>query len=157
MTHILGIDPGKRTGIVLVHYEVDEAPELIVSWDQPLGVEGFADWLTEYREDFLDSGVADDFFIVYERFIPREGVHGVGVEASEVTGTMLLWAKDWGIPAVPQPAAGRVKAVPDKVLSKFHTFKGKAERNEKEAFRHVIWYLKNAKHMPTLTKGWLDD
>ena len=152
MTDILGIDPGKRTGIALVNYTAVDVPVLMDSWDVPGGAMGFLAWVNE--NDWVHMR---NMFIVYERFIPREGVHGVGVDASEVTGTMLAWAQDQGYPTVPQPAAGRMKAVPDKVLSKFHKFTGKAERNEKEAFRHVIWYLKNAKHMPTITKGWLDE
>lgn len=153
MTEILAVDPGKRTGIVLVHFSDDAPAHPVASWDVPGGLEGWADWITEHQESFVHS----DFFIVYERFIPREGTHGVGTDAPEVIGALCTWAKDWGIPAVPQPPAGRMKAVPNKVLDKFYPFKGKAERNEKEAFRHAIWYLKNAKHIPTITKGWLDE
>lgn len=153
MTYILAVDPGKRTGITLTHFEIDQEPELLDSWDVPGGLEGWADWITDHQDSFLYR----DFFIVYERFIPREGVHGVGTDAPEVIGAVLTWAKDWDIPAVPQPAAGRMKAVPNKVLDKFRYFHGNAERNEKEAFRHTIWYLKNAKHLPTIRKGWLDD
>lgn len=150
MTHILAVDPGKRTGIALMRFEDDEAVEVIATWDVPGGLEGWADWITDHQSLFIHLR----FFIVYERFIPREGVHGVGTDASEVIGAVLTWAKDWDVTVVPQPAAGRLKAVPNRVLDKFYKFSGNVDRNVKEAARHAVWYLKNAKHMPTIRKGW---
>lgn len=153
MTDILGIDPGKRTGIVLVEYNDTYPGELVASWDIVGGADRFIEWLSEH--DAIMNGMRN-MFVVYESFTNREGKHGVGTDASEVIGVLLHWAKEQGISAVPQPPAGRMAAVPNKVLDKFYKFTGKGERNEKEAFRHVIWYLKNAKHMPTIQKGWLD-
>ena len=152
MTKIMSVDPGKRTGVALVHFNDTMPAGYDNSWDVPGGLEGWAAWITEHQDLFLYR----EFFIVYESFTLREGVHGVCTDAPEVIGAVLTWAKDWDVPAVPQPPAGRMKAVPNKVLDKFHKFRGNAERNEKEAFRHAVWYLKNAKHLPTIRKGWLD-
>ncbi len=150
MTSILAVDPGKRTGIALVHFD-DDAPAVVTwTWDVDGGLEGWADWITEYREIFVDS----DFFIVYESFTPREGVHGVGTDAPEVIGALRTWADDWGIPAVPQPPAGRVRAVPDAIVKSLGFNKSKEQRNIFEAVRHSIWYLKNARHLPTIKKFW---
>lgn len=154
MTHILAIDPGLRTGIALTRFEDDEPAELVASWDVPGGVDGFIEWLdATWDADPYRTGA---YFVVYEKFIPREGRHGVGTDASEVIGALLYWAKKRWIPAVSQPPAGRMKAVPNEVLDKFHKFSGNKDRNVKEAFRHSLWYLKNAQHMPTIYKGWSD-
>lgn len=149
MTNIIAVDPGKRTGIAFIHFD-DDAPAIVTyTFDVAEGVQGFIDWLLEYGDTFKD------FFVVYENFRIREGKHGVGTEASEVIGALLFWARYTAqVPAVPQPADGRMAAVPNKVLDKFITTSGNSDRNFKEAARHAIWYLKNAKHLPTIKKGW---
>lgn len=158
MTHILAVDPGKRTGIALMHFEDDEAVEVVATWDVSGSVEGFINWLDDHTNTLYDSGVmdCDGLFVVYENFIPREGKHGVEDDASRVLGALAYWAHDNGLPAVPQPPAGRLKAVPNEVLDKFYVFSGNKDRNVKEAARHAVWYLKNAMHMPTIQKGWGD-
>lgn len=154
MTHILGIDPGLRTGIALTRFEDDEPAELAASWDVPNGVVGFMDWLdNKWDADPYRTGA---YFVVYEEFIPREGRHGVGTDAPEVIGALRYWARKRWIAAVPQPPAGRMKAVPNEVLDKFYKFSGNKDRNVKEAFRHSLWYLKSALHIPTIKKGWGD-
>lgn len=154
MTHILAIDPGKRTGIALMHFELDEAVEVVATWDVKGGVGGFIDWSDDHQVAFAESGVLADMFIVFENFVTREGKHGVGTDASEVIGALRYWAHYMAMPAVPQPAHGRLQAVPDEVLDKIYTFSGNVDRNVKEAARHAIWYLKNASHLPTIEKGW---
>lgn len=157
MTHILACDPGLRTGVCLTYFDDETPAEVVATWDISGGQDRFIEWISEHQGLFEESGALEDVFIVYERFIPREGVHGVGTDASEVIGVLLHWARQQGISAVPQPPAGRMKAVPNKVLDKFYVFKGNRDRNVKEAFRHSIWYLKNAKHLPTIHLGWLDE
>lgn len=159
MTHILAVDPGKRTGIALMHFEDDEAVEVVATWDIQWGVKGFINWLYDTTPTLYESGVmglCESSFVVYEDFIPREGKHGVDDDASRVLGALLLWSFDNAISAVPQPPAGRLKAVPNEVLDKFYKFSGNKDRNVKEAARHAVWYLKNAIHMPTIKKGWGD-
>lgn len=154
MTKIMAVDPGKRTGVVFVTFNDGTPMEVVDSWDIPGGAQGFLDFLDTHRQPARTPEPVD--FAVYERFIPREGVHGVGTDAPEVLGVLLHWANEHDLLAVPQSPAGRKKAVPDKVLDKFYQFSGNADRNVKEAARHAVWYLKNAKHLPTIRKGWLD-
>src|SRR5690606_1041097 len=151
MTYILAIDPGLRTGIALTRFEDDEPAELVDSWDVPGGVDGFIEWLIEWETTYYHPA---DYFVVYEKFIPREGRHGVGTDAPEVIGALLNWVR-WTakVPAVPQPPSGRMKAVPNEVLDKCHRCSGNKDRNVKEEFRHSLWYLKNALHMPTIRRG----
>ncbi len=154
MTKIMSVDPGKRTGVVFVTFDDESPMQLVDSWDIPGGAHGFMDFLDTYAQPARTPEPVD--FVVYESFIPREGVHGVGTDAPEVIGVLLAWAGNRRIAAVPQPPAGRMKAVPNKVLDKFWYFHGNQDRNVKEAARHAVWYLKNAKHLPTIQKGWLD-
>ena len=152
MTNIVSVDPGKRTGIAFIHFD-DDAPALVTyTFDVDGGVKGFIGWLAEFDDIFQGQ----EFFVVYENFKPREGKHGVGTDASEVIGALLYWAHLRNVPAVPQPADGRMQAVPNEVIDKFVGAYGNSDRNFKEAARHAVWYLKNAKHIPTIKKGWGD-
>ena len=154
MTKIMSVDPGKRTGVVYLTFDDTTPAEIVDSWDIPGGAQGFLDFLETHKQPPRTPEPVD--FVVYESFTVREGVHGVGTDAPEVIGVLLSWLNELELPAASQPPAGRKKAVPDKVLYKFYRFWGKQDRNAKEAARHGLWYLKNAKHMPTIRKGWLD-
>lgn len=148
MPDFLSVDPGRRTGVSLVHYSQTTPATLLASWDVPGGVEGFFDW---YREN-EPAGLTH---IVFEGFDLREGKYGVDLTPVEVIGAVKILALELEIPLHEQPPAGRIKAVSDDVLRKFDMYEsGKAHRNQKESNRHALWWLKKEKHRPTLLKGW---
>lgn len=150
MSTILSIDPGLRTGIALGHYDESDALYFFRQEDVKGGAQGMIEWI-----HYSIPGALTDH-VVMENFIPREGKHGVGTDASEVIGAVRFWAYLNLIPVTFQPPAGRKKAVPDTVLARFGTYVGNEDRNIKEAARHAVWYLKNRGHKPTIKKGWLD-
>ena len=154
MTEFLSVDPGRRTGVSLVHY-TDETPAVLLrSWDISGGALGFVEWLhSEDARNEMSRGLP--YFIVYESFDLREGKHGVDLSPVEVIGALKFLGYEYNIPLHLQPPAGRLRAVSDDVLRKFDMYlPGKAHRNERESNRHALWYLKRNKHRPTIIKGW---
>lgn len=148
MPDFLSVDPGRRSGVSLCHYHEGTPLTLLASWDVPFGVRGFFDWYRENEPAVLE-------FIVYESFDLREGKHGVDLTPVEVIGALKVLAMELDIPLHDQPPAGRLQAVSNDVLRKFDMYlPGKAHRNELESNRHAVWWMKKAKHRPTLEKGW---
>lgn len=148
MTDFLSVDPGRRTGVSLVHYSKETPATLLGSWDVPGGVEGFFDWYQDNEPAGLGS-------IVYETFTIREGKHGLDLSPVEVIGAVKILAMELEIPLYPQSPAGRLKAVSNDVLRKFDMYgAGNRYRNQLESNRHALWHLKRQNHLPTLVKGW---
>jgi hypothetical protein len=138
---ILGIDPGQRTGVAVIEVTDDTAPVLVSYEEVYGGVNGFTIWWeTHPPYDVL----------VAERYIPRGGTPQKNAGAP----LGVLGFLDQFNPVLQTPA-GRAVSVSDAVLKRLGLYlPGERLRNVREAVRHVVWYLKNQRHRPTLVKGW---
>jgi len=147
MTRILGIDPGGTTGLALVSVDGSTAPQLI--WQKQItgGLEGF---LNFHWDELLDTEID---LIVCESFTLREGVHGV-----DLTPTYIIGALEALYPLMPivyQPP--KLKPLCDDTRLKEMGLYTPARGHAMDAVRHVMVYLRNNKHMPTLQLGWGND
>lgn len=148
MTLYLGIDPGRRTGAALIH-ETPAEISLVAHWDIPDAAEGFTSWW----RSFLIPLPADR--IIVEQFTLREGVHGVDLSARDVIGALSA-LNELNFPVEFRPAGGRLKQAPDRLLKALGLYlEGKANRNAREAVRHVIAHLKAEKH-PIVMEAYRD-
>ena len=138
----LGCDPGKRTGIAFVMAD-DDAVILMNTKEVYGGEEGFVVWW----EDARTALTAIPMRIVYEEFTNREGKHGVDHTPERVIGALKALASRDGLTLIPRPPAGRKKQMPDAALKRLGLYvSGEANRNVREAVRHVTAYLKAQKN-----------
>jgi hypothetical protein len=147
---ICAIDPGKRSGCVVVDFETQPVL-LMVARDVPGGLDGAIAWLDKYQLEILLCEA-----IVIENFKKREGVRGVKDDASRVIGAVTQWAHQYGIPVVLRAPDGRLKQVPDWVLDRLYgpgVFSGNKNRNIKEAVRHATAYGKS-QLIPSVLEAW---
>jgi len=156
MTTLLSIDPGGKgtghTGIVLLSYEFDTTPELIASWAVPDGLEGWLDWHDEQEAADISSTLWPNQ-VVCEHFVNRN-VPGADLTPCFIEGSVRTLYRH----TILQPAAGKNTAVPDTAMAALgfskKGFKGDHHGDRWEALRHGLWYLKKARHLPTLRVGW---
>lgn len=141
---ILGVDPGAdRTGMASINAS-DNRVTLIGDWEVGGGTEGFIDQAPHIP--------AYDLVIIEDYVIHRAAGDPRGLE---IIGILKYLGSKYDVPVRLQPAAGRKKAVPDDVLKRLGMYEGgDANRNSREAIRHVIWYLKEQAHVPTLLQGY---
>lgn len=141
---ILGVDPGAdRTGMASINAS-DNRITLIGDWEVGGGTEGFIDQAPHIP--------AYDLVIIEDYVIHRAAGDPRGLE---IIGILKYLGSKYDVPVRLQPAAGRKKAVPDDVLKRLSMYEGgDANRNSREAIRHVIWYLKEQAHVPTLLQGY---
>jgi len=138
----LGCDPGRRTGVAFIMAD-DDAVILMNTKEVYGGEEGFVAWW----EDARTALTAVPTTVVFEGFATREGKHGVDHMPERVIGALKALANRDGIPLVERAPAGRKKQVSDAVLKRMGCYlSGEANRNAREAVRHVIAYLKVQKH-----------
>jgi hypothetical protein len=115
-------------------------------YDIPGGAEGFIQWWGTQHMDYD----AEDMTIVFEGFTLREGKHGVDLTPRDVIGALKALASRDGIPWVERAPAGRKKQASDAILKRLGLYlPGEANRNAREAVRHVTAYLKAQKN-PTV-------
>ena len=139
---LLGIDPGKRTGICWIAAG-ERWVDLDNHFDVPDGVEGVLRWWDEN----LASVKSSSFTIVMEDFTNREGTFGIDHTPERVIGAIQALAAQRNIPVVMRPPSGRLKQVPDAILKALKVYlAGKGNRNAKEAVRHCVAFLKAHKH-----------
>src|SRR5690625_5188853 len=145
---IVGIDPGKSTGIaVLGHNEITH-PTLITH-DTPA-----PENVTGVLESLLSELDHQQVVIVVERFVLREGMYGVDTTPIEVIGRIKEWSKDRPHPFVWQLPSEKELATNEVLRRMGLWLKGKDQRHVMDAVRHAVVYLAKQKHMPTLKKGW---
>lgn len=136
---IFGVDPGATTGAAVVYVAPSGAITLADHFEIPGGAQGLLEW---WDERYTLRATFD--LIVCEDFILREGKHGVDITPKEVIGTLRAVASDAKIPVVFRPPSGRLKQAPDWLLKALGVhLPGKANRNAREAVRHIIAHLKH--------------
>jgi hypothetical protein len=131
----LGIDPGVTTGVAYIY--ATETEVSLTAWDEVKGgLEGFI--------DYWRSGPHLNAVIVMEDFITREGKHGLDHTPERVIGAVRAMAERQGLQVIMRPPSGRLKQAPDWLLKALGVhLPGKANRNAREAVRHVIAHLKH--------------
>lgn len=157
---LLGIDPGGtgkgHTGIVLVRYTDKHPAMLMESWAVPGGLEGFLEWLRDpeggYSIESDHFSNPDGVRVICETFVNRN------IPGADLTPVLIEGAVRTVFDGVIlSPASGKNTAVPDEVLKRLGLYdigKGDHHADRREAARHVVRYLKNVQHMPTLLNGW---
>jgi len=145
---IVGIDPGKSTGIaVLGHNEITH-PTLITH-DTPA-----PENVTGVLESLLSELDHQQVVIVVERFVLREGMYGVDTTPIEVIGRIKEWIKNKSYPVHWQLPTEKELAT-NAVLRRLGLWlKGTDQRHVMDATRHVVVHLVTNKHIPTIKKGW---
>lgn len=148
---ILGLDPGGvggDTGLVLTLIEPDQTPTLVSHRVVEGGYDGFIDALGT-DASLMDLLMEADVLIV-EHFVNRN-IPGADLTPVLIEGVVRYLRPD----AVLSQAAGKNTAVSDEALKNLGLyFPGDHHRDRTEAARHLVRWLKNAHHIPTLKKGW---
>ncbi len=153
MTTLLSVDPGGagagHTGIVRLSYSETEAPLLIESWAVPDGLDG---WLALADEHLDTHWTEEPYEVVCEHFVNRN-VPGADLTPCFIEGSVRTLYRHTAL----QPAAGKNSAVPNEVLARLGllSFPKDHHYDQREAARHAVWYLKKARHVPTLKVGWV--
>lgn len=149
MTTLLSVDPGGAgagtSGIVLLSYTDTTAPVLVDSWAVPDALEGWLGWYDTQRSVVLPE------VVVCEHFVNRN-VPGADLTPCFIEGSVRTLYRH----TVLQPASGKNSAVSDEVLTRLGLFSFPKDHHhdQREAARHAVWFLKKAKHRPTLKEGW---
>lgn len=144
----IGIDPGKATGMTMLDYSDLISPTgLAYGTHTPESVTPALDQFSHYLDD---AGG----FIVIEKFVTREGKHGVDTTALRVIGRVEEWLRDkpyqvyWQLPVEKELAS-------NDVLRRLGLWlKGTEQRHIMDATRHVVVRLTKMGHKPTMQKGW---
>lgn len=137
----IGIDPGGGTGIAVIGVEDGRAPWLHDHFTIRGGPEGFYEFFHEWG-DYL---TALSTKVIVEDYIVRGGVPS-DHSTLKIIGALEFFKASERIARdkiVFQPPAGRKQAVSDDDLRALDMYLvGKDHKDEKEAVRHVLWYLK---------------
>jgi hypothetical protein len=141
---VLSLDPGGTTGYAISTFD-DNSPLVIERSGQiKNSLSGFLD----FHWDVLESEDID--LIVCENFELREGVYG-----ADLSPVYIIGALEALYPVIPiwYQAPYQKPLVDDDRLKKLAIYEpGKPHRND--AVRHMVIYLRNTKHTPTLMAGW---
>lgn len=138
--YVIGIDPGaRRTGVCL--FNVDKL-SIVGSWDVDGGAQGFIDFVPELPIKTVAAVIVEDYIPFKAAGDPR-GLEIIGV-VRYLRPDMIL-----------QSPQGRKAAIPDEVLKRLGWYlPGEQHRNEREAIRHIAWYLKQQKNLEFVKKAW---
>lgn len=150
--NLLCIDPGKATGVAYLNFSEITAPTLLShNTNSP---EELTYTLDYYMKLMLRNGSVGQ--LVIERFVLREGVHGVDTTPIEVIGRIKEWHSR--LPLQPrlhwQMPHERNMATNDVLRRMGLWLKGTEQRHIMDATRHGVVFLVNKKHKPTMAKGW---
>lgn len=143
---VLGLDPGGTTGVSYFHYD-DSGVELL--WHKQ--IEGSLQGFLNFHWDQLEDVWIDK--IVCESFTLREGVHGADLSPVYIIGALeALYPTTEIIYQEP-----KLKPLCDDTRLKRMGLHTPGRGHAMDAVRHVMIYLRNSKHMPTLNLGWRDN
>lgn len=141
---VLSLDPGGTTGYAITTFGPNLELNIERSGQIKNGLKGFLD----FHWDVLESQELD--FIICENFELREGIYG-----ADLTPVYIIGALEALYPTVPiiYQAPYQKPLVDDDRLKKLGLYEpGKPHRND--AVRHMVIYLRNTRHLPTLMAGW---
>lgn len=150
----MGLDPGETTGVAWVHTWDNTEPKLVNRGQIEGGYRALAVFLNDGRLADLPSDVIFEGFKLWR---------GRAMSSDQITpaygiGVIVGWCEANMIPYTEQMPSERT-FVTDEVLERL--FPGidlsHKNRHSKDALKHVVTYLVNQKHMPTLKRGWPQD
>ena len=138
--YVLGQDPGGTTGIALLRYTENTAPELVYLHQIPDGREGFFYF-------FIGSNVGEGTNItsVSEKWETREGVYGANLEPVYIEGVQYaIWVDQTHY------QSPKVKPVIGDEFLKNNNLWTEGKRHQMDALLHALYYLRSIGHRPTL-------
>lgn len=141
---VLSLDPGGTTGYAITTYDPTFPAEIERSGQIKNSLRGFLD----FHWDVLESEQFD--FIICENFELREGIYGADLSPVYIIGALEAL---YPTTQIVYQAPYQKPLVDDDRLKKLGLYEpGKPHRND--AVRHMVIYLRNTKHLPTLVHGW---
>lgn len=140
--YVIGQDPGQTTGVAVLRYTDNTAPELIYLHQIPDGREGFF-----YFFIGTEVGEGTDFVSVSEKWETREGVHGADLEPVRIEGVQDAI---WIFQTVYQSPTVK-KMIGDEFLKQQNLWT-EGKRHQMDALLHALYYLRSIGHKPTLEK-----
>jgi hypothetical protein len=141
---VLSLDPGGTTGYAISSVGDDNPLYVGLSGQVKNGLQGFLD----FHWDVLEDHQFD--FIICENFELREGIYGADLSPVYIIGALEAL---YPTTEIIYQAPYQKPLVDDDRLKKLGLHEpGKPHRND--AVRHMVIYLRNTKHTPTLTAGW---
>ena len=165
----MSIDPGGlkkgETGIALGSFTDTQPYELVETWAVPDNIDGFREWFYHTQHPYTTDqralellgnegeptqGYVPVDIVVCEKWVDR-GIRGADRSPMLIEGAVrFLWPD-----AVMQPASGKNTAVSDLALKNLGVYTtGGHHHDIREATRHGVWYVKNQRHLPTISLGW---
>jgi hypothetical protein len=164
---VIGVDPGKVTGIAVVRAPEDEMPVLIRKGAVDYGLlhtdsmsRVLSSLVTCLRDDYMGERIE----LVVERFVPERSPKGFDPTPIEVIGELKAAIRDragWTLNVAQWhwPLRSEKKAVTGENLRRLHLWTTSTEfpgvnQHINDAARHVANHLKAAKHRMTLEMGW---
>lgn len=143
--YLIGVDPGKATGLALISYSDEKEPVLL---DHTTVSEG--DVVATLRTWVYNQHPVE---LVVERFVLRGGVHGVDITPERINGRIMQFAEESGLDVVWQLASGK-DLISNDVLKRMDFWvPGKDNRHVDDALRHVMQYLVHLRNRPAVLKG----
>lgn len=150
---IIGIDPGLKTGMLLLEVPTGNSPvPLSYATHDPHDVINALEYFA--TED--DGSIASDTRVVVEKFVAREGVHGKDDTAQTLNGMITHWAIGHQmLDRVSFQLPGERAMVTTAVLKNLGLWlSGHKNRHVMDAARHVVAFLVKMRHPMTMAKGW---
>lgn len=142
--YVIGVDPGKATGMALVSYSDEKEPVLL-------------DYTTSTEADVVrylrTTHHSHSLTLVVERFVLRGGVHGVDITPERINGRIMQFTEDEGIDVVWQLPSSK-DLISNEILKRMDFWiPGKDNRHVDDALRHVMQYLVRVRNRPAVSKG----
>ena len=150
---IIGIDPGLKTGMILLEVPTGNSPvPLAYATHDPHDVIN----ALEHFATEADGSIASDTRVVVEKFVAREGVHGKDDTAQTLNGMITHWAIGHQmLDRVSFQLPGERAMVTTAVLKNLGLWlSGHKNRHVMDAARHVVAFLVKMRHPMTMAKGW---
>lgn len=156
MKRIIALDPGGTTGIaVWTDCRPSSPTDNEFTWYE-LGPE-------EHHKELWDFllkgtvGASGDHTIVCESFEFRQNRQrdNINLMSREYIGVVKLFQQQYGTPVVFQTAGVAKPFVTDEKLKAMGLYQ-KGSKHERDATRHLIYYMVNKLHRIDLIKSWRD-
>lgn len=141
---ILSLDPGGTTGYVIADVTQDTELQIVRSGQIKNSLKGFLDFHWDVLED------VEIHAIICESFTLREGIYGADLSPVYIIGALEALYPE--VEIIYQEPKLKPLCDDDRLKKLGLHEPGKQHRND--AVRHAVIYLRNNKHIPTLTAGW---
>lgn len=162
---VIGVDPGKATGISVVEAGEGAGPSLAEYQIIDYGAVHSRTVGNEVKSIVQTYGYTHhDLHLVVERFVPERTPRGFDATPIEVIGEIKALIRnaafDWmeQVESVTWALRVEKERVDNKVLKRLDLYvSGKEERHVNDGTRHVVNRLAALGHRPTMEKGWPDE